>query len=76
MRRHFNLKKRDQIEVEITNLTIYPSFKEIYTKIPAKDVDSVGETVDNMLTSTYNIYSKEKEEQYGTLAIELKLTLK
>ena len=48
----------------------------MYTEIPAKEFDSVGETMDSMLTSTYEIYSKEQEEQFGTIAIEIKLSLK
>ena len=58
-------EKGDQLEVEITNLTTYPSFKEMYMEIPAKEFDPVGETIDSMLTSTYGIYSKEQEEQFG-----------
>ena len=65
-------EKDDQLEVEIINLTIYPTFKEMYTKISAQAFDSIGETIDDLLASTYEIYSKKQEEQFGTLAIEIK----
>lgn len=62
----------EQLEVIVINLTIYPSFKEMYTAIPAEAFDSVGTKLEDMIQSTYEIYSKEQEKQFGTLAIEVK----
>lgn len=62
----------EQLEVIVKNLTVYSSFKEMYEAIPAEAFDSVGEKLEDMLQSTYEIYSKKQEKQFGTLAIEVK----
>lgn len=59
--------------VEVIELRKYSTFRDMYERIPARDFDAVGGSIDEMVQQTYEIYSPEQEEQWGTLAITIKL---
>ncbi|WP_423188879.1 ASCH domain-containing protein [Alkalibacterium sp. f15] len=61
----------DDVTVRVNNLTPFPTFKEMYETIPARDLGSHGKTVEALLERTYALYAPEKEKQWGTLAIEI-----
>lgn len=65
--------ENDTLTVEVTGLRKYNSFKEMYEDIPPKDFDAVGDSVEEMVENTYKIYTPEKEKEWGTLAITIKL---
>lgn len=65
---------RDEtLRVEVIGLKQYETFKEMYESIPASDFDAVGDSIDEMVEQTYQIYSPERERDWGTLAITIKL---
>lgn len=63
----------ERLTVEIVALTVYPSFKAMYTHVPAQAFNTEGLTLADMLAQTYDIYTPEQESQWGTLAITIKL---
>ncbi|WP_373867236.1 ASCH domain-containing protein [Virgibacillus salexigens] len=65
--------KNDAVTVKVTGLRNYNTFKEMYEDIPPRDLDTVGESVEEMVENTYKIYTPEKEKEWGTLAISVKL---
>ncbi|HLR03027.1 MAG TPA: ASCH domain-containing protein [Virgibacillus sp.] len=66
-------EKDATLTVEVTELRQYPSFKAMYEAIPAGDFDAVGDSIDEMVEQTYHIYTPEKEKEWGTVAITIKL---
>lgn len=63
----------ETLTVEVIGLREFPTFKEMYKTIPASDFDAVGGSIDEMVERTYRIYTPEKEREWGTLAITIKL---
>lgn len=63
----------ETLTAEVIGLRKYPTFREMYESIPADDFDVVGDSIDEMVEQTYEIYSPEREKQWGTLAITIKL---
>ncbi|SES28513.1 ASC-1 homology (ASCH) domain-containing protein [Gracilibacillus ureilyticus] len=64
---------KETVTVEVTDLRQYSTFREMYENIPASDFDAVGDSVDEMVEQTYQIYTPEKEREWGTLAITVKV---
>lgn len=65
--------EEETLTVEVIGLREFPTFKEMYETIPAEDFDAVGDSISEMVDSTYEIYSPEREKEWGTLAITIKL---
>ncbi len=63
----------EQIEAEVVGLHKFPSFVALYQAFPLSEIDCEGWTMPELLSSTYRIYSREQELQYGALAIEIRL---
>ncbi|MDI9412379.1 MAG: ASCH domain-containing protein [Bacillota bacterium] len=61
----------ERIEVKVTGLLHYASFKELYTDIPFHLFGRENKSMDWMLQGTYEIYDKEREEKYGALGIRI-----
>ncbi|MGO4936646.1 ASCH domain-containing protein [Fundicoccus sp. Sow4_H7] len=66
-------KSNENLTVEVVELREFTTFKEMYERIPAKDFDTVGDPIDLMVQQTYEIYSANQENEWGTLAITVKL---
>ncbi|KAB8135753.1 ASCH domain-containing protein [Gracilibacillus oryzae] len=64
---------KETLTVEVTELREFPTFREMYKSIPAKDFDAVGGSIDEMVQQTYQIYSPEQEKEWGTLAINIRV---
>lgn len=67
-----NRETSEQILVEIVNLYHYPSFEELYKHF---DKVSMGYKEDDNADSKdmEEYYSKEEQEKYGVLGIEIKI---
>jgi len=59
--------------VRVTKRQVFPDFRALYKQIPNEDIDCVGWSLDELVTSTYSIYSPEAEQQYGALALTIAL---
>lgn len=55
--------------VKVTEIKRYESFKAMYEQIDKKLFDCEELSVKEMLESTYGIYTKEQEKEWGTVAI-------
>ena len=59
--------------VRVTKRQVFPDFRALYEHIPTEDIDCVGWSLDDLVTSTYAIYSPATEQQYGALALHIEL---
>ena len=67
----------DTVSVEITDLFIYKDWRSCYEEFFDQDLSDYYENIDQALLDTYeNWWSKEKEEKYGCLIIEMRLCVK
>ena len=64
----------DRIRAEIVELRAFNTFRELYSAYSLETFGYNDKTVDDMVKDAYDIYSKEKEEKYGALAISIKTT--
>lgn len=61
----------ETLTVEVIELRQYPTFKEMYESIPAEDFDAVDDSIHEMVEQTYQIYTPEREKEWGTVAITI-----
>ncbi|WP_332651720.1 ASCH domain-containing protein [Lysinibacillus sp. 54212] len=59
------------LKVKVIELRRYDTFQEMYEDIPFADFDCENWTMEEMMAGTYEIYSREQEKAYGTLAITM-----
>ncbi|WIY59623.1 ASCH domain-containing protein [Bacillus arachidis] len=64
-----NLTAKETIRVKVTELKCYKTFQEMYKDIDKELMDCANWSLEEMLTSTYEIYTKEQEQKWGTVAI-------
>ncbi|MGE7022462.1 ASCH domain-containing protein [Solibacillus cecembensis] len=65
-------EQNETLQVQVTNLRKYDTFKEMYENIPFQDFDCEGWSMKEMVEGTYEIYTPEQENRWGTLAITIK----
>lgn len=65
--------ENESLKVKVLELRRYDSFQKMYEAIPENDLDAAGESIEEMVESTYQIYSPEQEKKWGTLAITIGL---
>ncbi len=68
-----NLKTTEMMTVKVTEIKRYESFKAIYEQIDKKLLDCENDSLEEMLESTYKIYTKEQEKEWGTVAIRIEV---
>ncbi len=66
-----NRKTSEQMLVEIKNIYHYPSFEELYKRFDKVDM-GYKEDEDANPKDMEKYYSKEEQEKYGVLGIEIK----
>lgn len=66
-------EQSETLSVKVLELRVFPTFKEMYESIPADKFDTVGDTMEKMLSETYEVYTPEQEKRWGTLAITIEL---
>ena len=62
-----------EIYTEIIGLKINKSFKELINTLDISQYSDKNETKEKFLKDLYKFYTKEKEEKYGVVGIEIKL---
>ncbi|MED0959779.1 ASCH domain-containing protein [Bacillus paramycoides] len=70
-----NLVTAEIIAVKVTEIKRYESFKEMYEQIDGKLFDRENVSIKERLESTYKIYTKEQEKEWGTVAIGIKVII-
>ncbi|PGZ68140.1 ASCH domain-containing protein [Bacillus sp. AFS029637] len=68
-----NLTTAETMAVKVMEITRYESFKAMYEHIDKKLLDCENNSLEEMLESTYKIYTKEQEENLGTVAIGIEV---
>ncbi|HDR7793731.1 TPA: ASCH domain-containing protein [Bacillus luti] len=68
-----NLMTAATMAVKITEIKRYESFQEMYEHINKKLLDCENISLEEMLESTYKIYTKEQEKKWGTVAIGIEV---
>lgn len=70
---HITFKKLSDgdgtLTVEVQELKVYDTFRQMYEDIPADKLGAKGSSIDEMVSNTYDIYTSEQEQKWGTLAI-------
>lgn len=64
--------KIHSLELKVTALRAYDTFKAMYEDISFKNFDCEGWTMEEMTHGTYEIYTPAQEKEWGTLAISIK----
>ncbi|PFN21970.1 ASCH domain-containing protein [Bacillus cereus] len=68
-----NLTTAETIAVKVTEIKRYERFKAMYEQMDEKLLDCENDSLEEMLESTYKIYTKEQEEKWGTVAIGIEV---
>ncbi len=63
----------EKIQVKVLELLKYDSFAEMYIDFWRKYFACEDLTIEEMLESTYTIYTKEQEKKLGVLGIRIQL---
>ncbi|TMW71421.1 ASCH domain-containing protein [Alteribacter natronophilus] len=58
----------------VENVEVYPTFQAMFEAIPAERFDAAGWTIDEMVESMYEIYPRERELEWGTVALYVNLS--
>mgnify|MGYP002583340562 FL=1 len=70
----YNAESKESVTVLVENLYIYKNFKACYQDFWEEDFSNRGKTIEEVILDTYqNWWSKDKEEKYGYVVIEIKL---
>lgn len=64
----------EETKLEIIRLGKYKSFKEMLENEGFENAVPLARNIDEAVEAYYKFYSKEDEEEFGVLAIEIKLT--
>ncbi|WP_459500166.1 ASCH domain-containing protein [Bacillus sp. C1] len=64
-----NLITKETICTKVTELKCYKTFQQMYEEIDKELLDCANWSLEEMLASTYEIYTKEQEQKWGTIAI-------
>ncbi|WP_410983234.1 ASCH domain-containing protein [Bacillus cereus] len=68
-----NLITKETICVKVTELKCYKTFERMYKDIDKKRMDCANWSLEEMLASTYEIYTKEQEQKWGIVAIRVEI---
>jgi len=62
------------LDTEVLGLETFPTFKDLFSKYSGIIIGApVGESIDELDRENVEIYSREREEKYGALAIRVEV---
>lgn len=64
---------KEEISTIIVNLILKKSFKELIQDFNISEYSDKSESEENFLNDLYKFYTKEEEEKYGVIGIEIKI---
>lgn len=64
----------DKLTTKVVELRSFDTFEELYSAFPMDAFGVSNETVESMVQGTWEIYSPEQQDRWGTLAITLELS--
>ncbi|ASZ16915.1 ASCH domain-containing protein [Bacillus cereus] len=68
-----NLTTAATMAVKVTEIKRYKNFQAMYEQIDKKLLGCENDSLEEMLESTYKIYTKEQEQKWGTVAIGIEV---
>lgn len=63
---------KEEIHTKIINLTVKNNFTELINILKPSQYSDVSKSKDEFLGDLYKFYTKEQEEKYGVVGIEIK----
>ena len=66
-------EENEKINVKVKKLYTYPTFREMFEDLPAEKLGIVDNYIETNVKSIHNLYSPEREKEWGSLAIEIEL---
>ncbi|MBU9674502.1 ASCH domain-containing protein [Planococcus sp. CP5-4] len=63
----------EKLTVKVTKLCTYPTFREMFEDIPAEKFGTVDNNIEKWVESIHTLYSPAREQEWGSLAIEIEL---
>lgn len=70
----YNTESKESVTVLVENLHVYDNFKACYQGFGEEDFANTGKAIEQVVLDTYqNWWSKDKEEKFGCVVIEIKL---
>jgi len=72
--RFTDLETAEILNTEVLGLETFPTFKNLFAKYSGVIIGApVGESVDELDRENVEIYSRDREEKYGALAIRVEV---
>ena len=64
---------KEELSTLIVNLTVKRNFKELIDNLNVSEYADKGESKEEFLNDLYKFYTKEQEEKYGVVGIQIKI---
>lgn len=64
---------KEEINTQIVNLIVKRNFKELIKTLDVSEYSDEKETEEKFLEDLYRFYTKEQEEKYGVVGIQIKI---
>lgn len=62
---------KEEIRTQIVNVTVKRTFKDLIKNLDVSEYSDRSETEENFLKDLYSFYTKEQEEKYGVVGIQI-----
>ena len=64
---------KEELYTQIVNLRVKRNFKEFIENLEISEYSDKSESEENFLHDLYKFYTKEQEEKYGVVGIQIKI---
>ena len=64
---------KEELNTQIVNLIVKSSFNELIENLDVSEYSDKRESKEEFLKALYRFYTKEKEEKYGVVGIQIKI---
>ena len=64
---------KEELYTQIVNLMVKRNFKELIENLEISEYSDKSESEENFLHDLYKFYTKEQEEKYGVVGIQIKI---
>ena len=64
---------KDEVSTQIVNIIIKRNFKELIESFDISEYSDKSESKEKFLNDLYKFYTKEQEEKYGVVGIQIKI---
>ena len=64
---------KDEVSTQIVNIIIKRNFKELIEELDVSEYSDKSESEGKFLNDLYKFYTKEQEEKYGVVGIQIKI---